>query len=428
MKITIPYKLTQILLVCGLIVLFNEAPHGEAQSNISLQDSIKLALQNDPTLKAIEAERNIAEERLKEARAGRLPTLTYDATAYHGQLEPSHGITQRVENDITLHWPLYTGRRIKATIAQASINLCSAESIVMQRKQQVQLEITLAYYKLLESEGALHLADESVIRISEHLRHVKTRLALGTASKLDVVRIELELTNAQQAKIRANKKRDFAAANFNQTLGRPLDEAVTLSESPAIAQARPALRDCLEDALKNRPERLQAENDITVAEYGVILARAEVRPLIALVTSANGSDRHLPGTADDTWSMGVSAHWTLFDSGRTQAKIRQAQAQVIKAQENLKKALNQIELDIMQSCLDLEEAEKLMELSRDALSSAEEEYKMAQAGYEAGYETSLHVLDAQGALSEAKTTYLAAVTNYNASWARLQMARGIILN
>ncbi len=104
-------------------------------------------------------------------------------------------------------------------------------------------------------------------------------------------------------------------------------------------------------------------------------------------------------------------NWTLFDSGLTAGKVKQAVEGYKKAQEQLKQTVDSVQLDVRSTYLSLKSAEQSIATSSSAVGLAEEDYKIKVTRYQAGVGTNLDVLDAQVALTTAKNNYLQAMYN-----------------
>jgi outer membrane protein TolC len=115
----------------------------------------------------------------------------------------------------------------------------------------------------------------------------------------------------------------------------------------------------------------------------------------------------------------------VFDSGLTRAKINEAQMDVDKAREQARQTKDGIALEVRQAYLNMKEAEKRIDTSGVAVTKAEEDFKIAQIRYSAGVGTNLDVIDAQVALTQAKTNYVQSLYDYNTSRANLNKAMGI---
>ena len=137
----------------------------------------------------------------------------------------------------------------------------------------------------------------------------------------------------------------------------------------------------------------------------------------------NGSD--WPGDDDENWSVGVTASMNVFDSGVTWSKIHAAQENLAKAKESQRQIKDNVELEVRTDYLNLREAEKRITTTQVAVASAEEDYHIAVVRYQAGVGTNIDVMDAQEALTQAKTNYYQALYNYNTSKAALNTSMGV---
>ena len=109
----------------------------------------------------------------------------------------------------------------------------------------------------------------------------------------------------------------------------------------------------------------------------------------------------------------------VFDSGVTWSKIHAAQENLAKAKESQRQIKDNVELEVRTDYLNLREAEKRITTTQVAVASAEEDYHIAVVRYQAGVGTNIDVMDAQEALTQAKTNYYQALYNYNTSKAAL---------
>ena len=84
-----------------------------------------------------------------------------------------------------------------------------------------------------------------------------------------------------------------------------------------------------------------------------------------------------------------------------------------------------MELEVRSNYLNLREAEKRISTTQVAVAKAEEDFHIAQVRYMAGVGTNLDVIDAQVALTEAKTNFVNALYDYNTSKIALETSMGV---
>src|SRR5262249_49083838 len=128
---------------------------------------------------------------------------------------------------------------------------------------------------------------------------------------------------------------------------------------------------------------------------------------------------------DHGWIAGVQLSWNLFDGLRTQGRIKEATANYELAGLELEDRTRIIELDVRTAYSNFIEARETLESQKKVLEEADEALRLARTRNEAGTGTQLDVLSAQTALTDARTTQIQALHDYEAARARLQRAIGM---
>ena len=91
------------------------------------------------------------------------------------------------------------------------------------------------------------------------------------------------------------------------------------------------------------------------------------------------------------------------------SKVHAAEEKLLQAEETYRDTVNSVELEVRSNYLGLREAEKRISTTQVAVAKAEEDFHIAQVRYMAGVGTNLDVIDAQVALTEAKTNFVNAL-------------------
>lgn len=395
-----------------------------APVELTLEDSVNLALENNPQVKIAMLDEMKAKASLDEAEANRGFTLGYVHNAGRSKME---GFTAEnsFSNGLTLSLPLYTGGRLENAIDAAEIALESAKLGVNDTRQQLRMDTTNSYYSILQAQNQVTIYQQTVESLEEHLRNVKAQYHVGTVAKSDVLRSEVELADAQQGLIKAENARDLSVSNFNNVVGLPLDTDVRVTEELGYEKYDLVLADCIAYALEHRADGKQAQLAIDAAEEYKSIAKSGYRPSITASASNGWSDSDFPGTEDESWQIGAKLSWNIFDMGATKAQVRQADADLLTAKELARQKLDAIQLEVRMAYLDVHEAEKRIHTSQVSVDKAEEDLKIAHVRYRAGVGTNLDVMDAQVALTTAKMNYVQSLYDYNTSKAELDRAMGI---
>ena len=400
---------------------------------LSLEDSIALALMNNPAIKIANEDKTNANWGITVAKGAKLPSVslshsdTHSDSPFVSDANPG-GANDSFSNNIKLSLPIYSGGSIEAQIEQAKLNLKVNDVGVDKSRQQVKLDATTGYFGILGAQNSLKISQDSVDMMQDHLENVQAQYGVGVVAKTDVLRSQVELANNQQALIKAQNSYDLAVSEFNNTIGLPLDTQVKLKDELKTGTYALSLDDSIKYAMAHRPDVVQVDYNIDIAKQGVKVAESGKLPTVAFSANQGWSDSTFPGTKDSGWSVSLMTTWTPFDSGVTNAKIKQSDASLTKAKLEAQQAKDGYQLEVRQYYLSMNEADKRIGTSQVAVDNAQEDYKIAEVRYSAGVGTNTDVIDAQVALATAKTNYIQAMYDYNTSKANLNKAMGVAIN
>lgn len=411
-----------------------------ATLELDLEETIQRALLTNPSVKIAEYNRKAAKADYSAAKGARGISISlshdsgrggyadYAKRSINGGTEIwTKGIGNSHSNSISASLPIFTGGELQGQIGQAKANYRSMLSAEEQAYNEMKETATTGYFNMLNATNMKALRQESVDRLQAHLDNVIAQYNVGIVARADVLRSEVELANAQQNYITASNEYDVAEATLNNIIGTPLGTTLLLKDRLQYEPYENDMAYCLAYSEQHRPELKQAEYAIDSAEAALVVARSGHMPKVYANASNNwgGNGSDWPGDDDENWSVGVTASMNVFDSGVTWSKIHAAQENLAKAKESQRQIKDNVELEVRTDYLNLREAEKRITTTKVAVASAEEDYHIAVVRYQAGVGTNIDVMDAQEALTQAKTNYYQALYNYNTSKAALNTSMGV---
>ncbi|MBP2651326.1 MAG: outer rane efflux protein [Firmicutes bacterium] len=403
-----------------------------APGELSLDDSVALAIKNNPTMKMAEAEKNRSAWNLELTKADKRFSFGYEFVGERSNKAPSFDSSLApipaygyYENEFKLTLPLYTGGKLESKIAEAKLGSNVADDNIDCAKQQLRLETTTAYFNILAANNLLTIAKQSVGDFSRHLENVQHKYDVGLVAMADVLQTKVKLAKAQDGLVKAQNKYDLAVYKFNNVVGLPLRNDTHLKEELAYQPFQMSFDECVQFALRKRPEITAVQAQVAIAKEQIKLAESANRPTVGLVGAKDWQDVDFAGTKNGSWTVMLVAQMELFDSGRTDAQIKKAECGVRVAEEKARQLNDNISLEVSQAYQDMKEAEKRIEVNKISVEQAEWDFNIAQERYEAGMGINLDVVDAELTLTEVKTDYIQALYDYNASKARLDKAMGV---
>ena len=332
---------------------------------------------------------------------------------------------------LVLQYPLYPGGRVEAQIAMAEANLKGAEATFERVRQQIIFTIRQAYYQLLLAQAGLDSANHSVTQAAENLRVARARVASGVSPKFDEVQADVALATARQAQVRARNGLAQGMQALNGLLNLPLETPLTPTNPFIVSVVETPLDRLVSQALETRPELAEVRARQAAAQAGIQLAESGARLNLGLSGAFDYSNTSGFGPGpqlSSTWSVALAATLNVSDGGLTKDRVDEARQRL----EQLKAAEVQqrqaIELDVRQSYLNLQSAREEL-TGADALQAqAAEALRIANVRFAAGVGTSLEVLSAQAASSQAEVAKAQAFFTYNVARAALVRAVGAEVN
>ncbi|MBR1693906.1 MAG: TolC family protein, partial [Selenomonas sp.] len=403
------------------------ASPGAQAADLSLQDAINMALAQNTGLKVTQKGEDTAKYALEEAQGNNGVTVGLSDSL---STSKTSGSDRQDSNSLSLSgkMPLYSGGKNQANIKKAKIGVESA-SLETQRAQEVlKLNVIKSYYDALEAKKTVGVRQETVDKYQEHFTNVSQLYAAGSKARIDVIRSQVELSNARQNLIKAENSYELELADLRNYLNIDRSEPLNLTTDFSYLAFDRDMGACIDYAYSNRKDLLVDKNKLAQQEQAIKAAKAGYLPSLNLSLGLNENQRFHP---DSDNSHGASAtlgmSWNIFDSGITRAQVKSAETNRDIAKLNYLKDKEQIDLDVRQAYYNMREAEKRFNSTQDAVHQAEEDAFIAREKYRAGEGLMLDIIDAQEALSTARLNYISAQYDYARYKATVENAMGVEL-
>jgi outer membrane protein TolC len=250
------------------------------------------------------------------------------------------------------------------------------------------------------------------------------------AARNEVLAVEVERDRADLARVQARNAAAVAEADLARLVGLP--PGATIEPRDPVGAPPPSSLDVgalAAAALAARPELHALQARLDAAEANVRVQRAAALPQASLNAGydyARPNARILPlsDAWNDTWSVGLSLSWNVFDGGRASAAAAQARAQAEALRGQLEDARRRVRLEVTQRALDLESARAALTVAERAHASALENVRVAGDRYREGVGSSTDLLDAETGLLRAGLDRTSAAAGAQAALAGLRRAVG----
>jgi outer membrane protein len=439
-------KVRRLLWVALLVFSSSKFSFPQETLILTLEESIRLALAQNPSYLASEEKVETARAQVREAAASFFPSLNAQGLRRIDEKLPVLQFPsffpgqppQRISVDFTkcyqlslfLTLPIFTSGRLTSGFKQANYNLLSTEEGVRQSKQTMVFNTKQAFYSCLLAKDFVKVAEEAVEVAEKHYENVKSLYEVGMASKFDLLRSEVQVANLKPQLIRSRNSLKIAELALKTLLGLDLSRPVEIKGELTFEPYEPDLEKSIAKALSARPEISQVRYQKEMADQMLKMARASSLPIVALSATYNFWSNNFDFRRDN-WEnyyiVNLVFSIPIFNGFANSAKVAQSRAMIKEIDLADKGLQDMIKFEVRQAILKLKEAHESLLSQEKNVEQAQESLRIAELNFSEGMATTLDVSSAQAALSQAKTNYSQALYDYVISRAELEKAIGVDL-
>ena len=403
------------------------------ERRITLQEALRLAAQNSPTMVQARQDVRVAAWGERTALAAFLPTVSATASGSKAGTERYNQATgQRVVNPfpfseqygLRASMDLFTGFRRGANRQSAMATTDLREAARVRQEYAVALATKQAFFNALAATELVAVAETRLRRAGEQLNLVSEKLRLGATTRSDSLRSRVEYGNAQLVLIQARADQRYTQANLGRAVGAegllaPVpDTTLEIRLGPLDTTA---LR---REALAAAPSVREAEASVVSASSSLRAARAQYLPTVS--ASASKSWSRSTGGIRDTipflpqWSIGLSFSYPLFNGLSRESGVASADAAVISARARLRDARLSLDASLTQAFAALDAAAAKIDIARVSVAAAEEDLRMQRERYRLGTSTIVELLTTQVSLDQAQVDLVRARYDYLVARAQIE--------
>jgi outer membrane protein, heavy metal efflux system len=388
---------------------------------LTRQEAIAMALANNPTIVVAREQVAQARARVTQATAFPDPTVGFTVQGLHNPVWPNPWVETDLIFGVTIPFP--DKFSLRSQVANGDVGALDAAYRL--QRQEVANETAIAYDSLLVALGHRENRDLAKQLAADFLKKTEARFAAGTTPRLDVVKAEVGVAQAQNDFIANERGIANARAALNRLLGRILGSSVEALDSLEIVPV-PTDYDRLEKvAMQERPELYAIDRQLAAASAARSLAQQYLLPDLNVSVTYNNPGFGVPSSFTSGVSVAVPLLFWQHQGGEV-AEARHHQLELIAAQRD---AIGQVGQDLRNAFAAASTSYQQAVFIRDELlPSADEQYQIAIRSYTLGGSSALEVLDARRTLIDARDQYYSALGALNDALSDLERAVGAPLD
>ncbi len=425
------------------------------KKNLTLEECISLALENNENLKNSYLEEKISTALSKEYLSVGLPQISFDGgVKYNHEVQKSiidisrfmpgvpEGTEQEVQfgqtydgrMDLYVNQMIFNGSYFVGVSASRELIRLS-EKMTKRNIIDIYESVQKAYFTALNTKSRIDLVNENLDRLSSLLDQTNKLYENGFVEKLDIDRITVSYNNLKSEKIKADRLYDLSISVLKFQIGLPIEIEIEL-----IGELSEDLINNFSYELKDfdyskRIEYSILQTDKNLKSYDLKNNRSQYLPQIyanynyGYNSSASQSNLFFNS---DRWkkfgTLGFLVVIPIFDGFLKRSKINQSKYKIEQIENQMMFLERSINLQINQSLANFENSKESLEITRKNLNLAKDVYYASEKKYSEGVGSNLELIDSNNSLKTAQNQYYNALYESVIASIDIKKTLGILLN
>lgn len=425
-----------------------------AQTKLSLKETLKFALDNNHKLAQTKMEEELGRLKTSEVRAQALPQINANGNLTDNAIKPVFvlpgdalgrpGELVTVQSGTT--WNTGIGADLSQQIYNQSVftGLKAAKAgeqyyamQTAQSEENVIYQVSQMYYNLLVNQEKLTVLQSNIDKLTKLVATTQTQFENGLAKRIDLDRIKVNLVNYKTQKIQLENQLRTQTNTLKSYLGMPLETKLELPpvELSELEKKAAGQIDYGNFSVDNRIEYKLLKKQEELQQFQKKAYQAEYYPSLSL--SANYSYNGMSDKFDvykggssttafwyDMAAISLKLRIPIFDGYARRSKVNQANVtlrQIGRMQEDTK-----LQLGSAYENAKLSMANNLstIQTQKENVQLADEVYNTTQSNYNLGLANLTDLLNAETSLTEAQNSYNQALLEYKLAELELIKSNG----
>ncbi len=439
-------------------------------SIVTLNDCIKIALENSPIIKRFKYNYGVSKSNVGIAKSAYFPTIGVGTGYTINESSSSNRYMSAYNSNVytvqaTLNQLIWNFGKTNANIRMQKFNMITALFNFDDGVLDTIYEVKTNYYGVLAAKAAVDINRANVQINERNYQRIKAYFDEGIRSKIDLVNAEVNLSDSKVTLVDAEKAYKNAMVTLNNSMYiaftpdykieptesfnistysidlEELDKKNDLSTPPepvsdAVLTSSVEKMDVLtgykfeefpytfeksvEIAYKNRPDLKAYDATLKAMKENLLYIKREYYPEIS--ASAGYGFRDINST--NSFNLGINLSSSLnilskkheIDSGKLQVQLTENEINLLK---------QNVYFEVQNAYVNMIELEKQIPLLAVKVKQTLENFELADGRYSVGLGDFIELQDAKVQYNNAQHSYVQTVYNYNVARAALEKAMAL---
>ncbi|SDE53195.1 Outer membrane protein TolC [Mucilaginibacter pineti] len=411
---------------------------------ITLDEAVKLGLDNSKVLKLSQAKIDQAVSAYNQAKDEALPTGKISYGYNHAEIPAnrlalgteSFNLPQRADaylGILSLNQVIFAGGKYKYARQSTELLAQVARLDVNNDKDQITYDIISQYYNLYKVLQSKKVVEQNLSTIDAQIKQSQRFFDQGIVTKNDVLRFQLQRSNIELNGIDLETNRRIINYNLDILLGLPESTQLTIAQITEADRTVAPLSNYIDTAMASRPEFQQYDLRGTYADVNIKNIKANTLPTLG--ASASGyyvdvSANPIPksGQFITPLSVGLTLSWDFGKLWTNKNKITEAKIQREEVTINKSITVDRVKNEVNQNYQNWTMALDKIKLLQTSIEQAGENNKILESKYKSNIASATDRADAETLLYQAQINLELAKADAGLAYYTLLKSTGKINN
>lgn len=415
------------------------------KQNISLQDAVRMGLEESKQLKLSTLKSEAYQIKVAQFKNSTIPTvaLSSNYTRLSNNIQPftikfpngaeqalNPQILNQFTNRLSVQEMIFAGFRANNTLK--SMDYMEKATALDYEKDKVEISnnIITSYLGLQKLKVSLTQLAESRKLLDARLQDVKNLESAGMALKNDVLKVELAISNLAQTQTEVETAVKIANYNLAMMLGLATDTEIVTSDTALTSEkSLQSLDSYTTNALENRAEVKAIGYRQQAAVYNIKVAQGNYYPTLSVGANyyVNRPNQRMFPQQDkfkDTWDAGITLNWNITNLYNTGKLTEEATSNLRQTEISKEQLQDGIKMEVNAQYQAYLAALKKIELYQMSIEQATENQRLMKNRYDEKLVTMTDLLEADTQLLQSQINIISAKIDAQSLYYKLMKAIG----
>ena len=346
-------------------------------------------------------------------------SLTNRFGYYDSNSEYSGTTSTGFSNNVSLSidQPLFTYNRTKLSLKELQLALENSQLNYAIQLLALEKQVTQAFYFVYQQQQSLDIANQAYQNMQKSYEVSKNKVDAGISPREEMFQAELNLATTKSDFENKQVSLENAKDDFKLLIGMSLYDDLIVLPNISVDTVAVNISFAIDQGLANRMELRQSKINIETAQFDLIQTKAlnEFKGNLALSVGLFGDNENVAdvySNPTDNESVSLALTIPLWDWGERKARIKATEASIETANISYVEEENSIILGIRKICRNLLNLQNQIEISRQSVTNAQLTYDLNLEKYKNGDLTGMDLNIYQNQLSEKQLTYTNSLISY----------------